>query len=501
MLNTLLTSLLIAVVGQTTPEPPSPGALRLIRTAEALESSIPAPLQQRTVASAWIATATAAIGGEPPDGPPDSATASPELMAVWASSCVDAAAAGPLNASGVAYAEVQVETIARLIGDVDKTGTEPPDPRALARVLLLGGDLALANGNTAEAKTFADRSATALDWKENLVIQGTSSLGTLFAQLGDCASIEKLAQNVPPSQIPALIASSASQPTCADTTTRLLKTPSLLKAGRIGLLLHELNLVHGGAATELLLKQDPTIQDNPALRILAVLTLLSDGRIDAGLQLLGGQKILDRLKGIDKPRVFRALSWGYARNGDFDKAMQQLPMVGGFEYRFFTLIEVQSRMIEKGVLKPDKVLASFETLRAIRTTALDPFLPRITARPMPIDRVIGAVVESGRFKLAATLLTPLFAPSNQTGDDWLDRRIALLARAVAKSAPQDDEAWAKIISSVSWCSRIDSQVRAIASIAMCWNSSRPNEALPDSVRDALSSAIEAIATGKHQRPQ
>jgi hypothetical protein len=141
------------------------------------------------------------------------------------------------------------------------------------------------------------------------------------------------------------------------------------------------------------------------------------------------------------------------------------------------------------------------TLRAVRTTALDRFLPRISSRPMPIDRVMDAVVKSGRFELAATLLTPLFAPSNQTGDDWLDRRIALLARAVAKAAPHDNDAWARLISSVSWCARIDSQVRALAAIAMCWNSARPEDAFPQDLRDALSTAIEAIALGRHQRPK
>ena len=499
MLNLILTSLLMAAIGQTTPDAPSPGALRLLRTANALETSSVAPLRQRTVAGAWIATATAAIGGEPPQGPPDSVTATPELMATWANACIDAAATGPLDTTAVAYAEVQAETIIRLLSDVDATGTEPPDPKALAGVFLLAGELALADGNTTAAREYAQRSAATLDWHENLTIEGASSLGMLLARLHDTASISKLADGIPASQLPELVAASASQPGCASVTAALMKNPALLEGGRSAHLLHELNLVHASEATSLLLSADPSITKNPALLLLAVQTFLSDGKTDEGLDLLGGKASLEKLRGRDLFMIRSAMAMGQARNGEFAAAKALIQQLGRIDARFFVLVELQSRMLAKGDIPPAKVLGGIDTLRSVRTTALDPLLPTIASRPTRLDRVMEAVVASERFALAATLLTPLFAPGNQTGDDWLDRRIALLARALAHSAPLDDQAWETLIRSIPWCARIDCQVRAMASIAMCWNMARPKDALPASIREALSATIEAIATGNNER--
>ena len=502
MINLILSTILLASMsGQNTPQAPSPGALRLIRTASALTSSSVAPPRQLTVAEAWIATARADIGAEPPQGPPDSVTATPQLMATWASSAIDAAAASPLASSAVAYAQVQTETIARLLQDVDATGTEPPDPKALARVLLLASELALVSGDTTAAGELAHRAAATRNWRENITIHGITSLSTVLARLKDCQGITKLSQSIPPSQLPEVIAAAATQPTCEALTAELIKNPALGEDGRTALLIDQLNRVHASAATDLLLAQSPEVMKTPALRLTIARTFFEDGKFDRGLEIIGGNTILERLQGRDRALMYLAMAQGHARNGDFEKALALIPQIGGIDTRFYALVAIQSRMLAQGAIEPNQVLDGIKTLRSVRTTALDQWLPTIATRPTPMDRVMDALLQSGRFELGATLLTPLFSPSNQSGDDWLDRRIALLARALANSKPQEDDAWATLIEHVSWCARVDQQVRALCTIAMCWQSARANDPLPDTVRSALSKAIEAIATGNNQRPQ
>jgi len=500
MLQLLLTSLMMALPGQAAAQDPSPGALRLVRTASSLVSSSVVPPRQSTVAEAWIATARAAIGAAPPEGPPDSVTATPQLMATWASAAIDAAGAGPEQPQAFAYAQVQAQTITRLLQDVDTTGTEPPDPEALARVLLLQGELALVSGDTTAAAEHAHRSATTLLWRENVTIQGITSLATLLARLKDCEGLRKLAQGVHSSQLPEVAAAAASQPACSETAAELIRDPRLLHGARAALLIDQLNQVHASEAMNLLLQLDPALLDTPALRILAVQTFFTDGRLERGLEILGGREILEKLQGRDRTSTLLAMARGHARNGEFTEALALVPKIGGIDSRFLALVAIQSRMLEEGAIEPPEVLESIDSLKSVRTAALDTLLPTIASRPTPLDRVMDAVIASGRFQLGATLLNPLFSPPNQTGDDWLDRRIALLARSLARNGTSDEDAWATLIQYVPWCSRIDQQVRALCVIAMCWSHAHPEAPLPPGVRTALTNAIESIATSRHQRP-
>ena len=116
-----------------------------------------------------------------------------------------------------AYAETQVELIARLLSDVDRTGTEPPDPTALAKVLVLGAALAQSDGNTEAATTFARRAVRAVDWKNDVHVLGVGLLSHVLAETGSCDDIERLVKGVPSWQLPGILVSTAGGPDCEHT--------------------------------------------------------------------------------------------------------------------------------------------------------------------------------------------------------------------------------------------------------------------------------------------
>ena len=203
-----LSTLLPGAVTQSE-DTPSPGARRILQTAESLKSSSSTNPHTLAIAEAWLAVGRAVIGDNPPAGPPDSITATPQLMATWASACVDAAAVAPQNPDSTAYAETQVELIARLLTDVDRTGTEPPDPADLAKVLVLGAALAQSDGNAEAATTFARRAAKSVDWKNDVHVLGVGLLSQVLAETGSCDDIERLIDGVPSWQLPGILVSTA----------------------------------------------------------------------------------------------------------------------------------------------------------------------------------------------------------------------------------------------------------------------------------------------------
>ncbi len=475
----------------------APGTLRLVETAQSLTDSSDAPLLQIHSANAWLATTTADIGGVPPKGPPDSVTATPRSMADWAMSCINAAAALGNNQRAVAYAQKQTTLISKLLEDVDRTGTEPPDPPALAQVQLLAGELAWVNDDTKSAEKFAIATGETMNWEEDVFITDSILLSRLLAKLGRCDLLERMASTIPPRQIPALIASAASQKSCYEIANKLLDDPSLGVPGRIERLLYELKKISGGEVTESAIARFPDILQKPQNRLVVAETLLTDGRIQRGLKVLGGEDVLARLRGYDSTNIHLALCLGYVKKGQLTQASSLITSINSLDGRFHALVDIDSRLLATGSIEPENVLSTFKTLRFVRTMGMDSFLPLMAKRPAPINLVLNAVIASQRFELAATLLTPLFAAKNQTGDEWLERRISILANSLADSDPHNNDAWSHLLKAISWCSKIDSQVKALCAIASSWNRSRPMEAFPASLKASLNETVERIAINDH----
>ena len=476
----------------------APGTLRLVQTAQSLKDSSDAPSRQINIAHAWIATTTADVGGVPPQGPPDSLTATPRLMADWAISTIIAASQLGLGESAVAFAESQIACISTLLKDVDRTGTEPPNPYALAQVQLCAAELAWVRGDTETAAKMALASGETLSWRKDVFVTDSIRLSRLLAKLGRCELLERMAKNAPTQELPSLIASAASHQSCQPIALELITDPSLKIPGRLENLLYELKKVHGGATTQELIQQFPDILNTPQNRLAVTEILLTDGRIERGLEILGGEKILPRLKGYDSTDIHLALCLGYAKNGQLDKARAMINSIKGLDARFTALVEIDSRKLLNNTLTAPDVLKEFTTLRFLRPTAMDIFLPLIAKRPLPIDVVMSALMSSNRFELAATVLQPLFAPENQTGDEWLEKRIGIIANSLAISDPNNNEAWSELVRVISRCSHIDSQVKALCSIASAWNRSRPSDDLPDLIKETLDQSVMRIATKDHR---
>lgn len=472
--------------------PPSPGAERLVRTAAALESSSPAPLRQHVQARAWIALANTALGGDPPEGPPQAALPSTTLIADWALACVDAASTFPPNAKATASAEAQVEEVAHLL--------MLADPSEAARTLVRGGELALAGGNLEKAKELAMRAGARVEWAQNPLGSGTGSLATLLAALGECEMLKRLGNDVPAQSRALVAAAAATDPRCAEVFESLLRDPeshfdSRENAGR---LLHELRLVASAPVAEALLRFTPSIVETPALNLLLAQTLLAGGQIEKGMVLIGGEEGIRQLTTSDRARTLLARAIGLARAGELAAARAEIPKIGGIDRRFFAAVQIDSRLLDRGEITAAEVLHEFTTFRAVRTVALDPLLATVAPRPTRLDRVMEAVVSSGRFDLAATLLKPLFKAPGQTGDDWLEFRIALLARSLAAADKDNLAAWGATIEATTQLTRIDSQAKALAAIAVCWQSAHPHDDLPAELRKTLQSAIESIALAPEQ---
>ena len=476
----------------------APGTLRVLQTAQALTDSSDGSLHQIHTANVWIATTTADIGDAPPQGPPDSVTATPRAMADWAISSITAASSLGLSEGAVIFAKDQVDCISRLLIDVDTTKTEPPDPYALAQVQLCAGELAWVRGDTAAALTMALAAGKSVSWGKDVFVADSIQLSRLLAKLGQCDELERMAKTIPPREIPSLIASAASEETCQIIASKLLAHPTFDIPGRRESLLYELKKVHGGATAEVLIDRFPSVLNAPANRLTVTYILLSDGRIQKGLEILGGDKILARLKGQDSTDIHFALCLGYIRNGDLTQARAMITSINGLEERFNALVKIDSRLLLKHSMTPADTLKEFTNLRFIPPTGLDTFIPRIAKRPLNIDIILSALIESNRFELAATLLRPLFAPDNQTGDEWLEQRVGILTQALAITDPTNNKAWTVVINAISRCAHIDSQVKALCMVASAWNQSRPTDALPDDVKEALNQMVERIALKDHR---
>ena len=76
--------------------------------------------------------------------------------------------------------------------------------------------------------------------------------------------------------------------------------------------------------------------------------------------------------------------------------------------------------------------------------------------------------------------------------------MGILTQALAITDPTNNKAWAVVINAISRCAHIDSQVKALCMIASAWNQSRPTDALPDDVKEALNQMVERIALKDHR---
>ena len=486
-----LSSLLTGSIAQND-DTPSPGARRILRTAESLKSSSSTSPHTLAVAEAWLAVGKAVIGDNPPAGPPDSFTATPDLMATWASACVDAAAVAPLNPDSTAYAETQVELMARLLADVDRTGTEPPDPADLAKVLVLGAALAQSDGNTEAATTFARRAAKAVDWKDDVYVLGVGLLSHVLAETGSCDEIERLSNGVPSWQLPGILVSTAGDPGCEKISTRLLDDQAIIEGARATRLLLELGKARNGATTDALVKKYPELISTPQNRLLAVQAMLSSGMVEPGIELLGGKGILSKLRGYDMLNTVAALAVGEAAQGNWAEALKTAMVIGNTETGILSIMNIQGEMLAKGSIKPEEVLKGLRSLHMIRTSALEPSLARIGHKPSNLDRTLAAMISTNRRDVVFTLLNPKFQARIETGDQWLEKRIGALAVAMTHANSNDIEGWKSLIMAVSRCHRVDSQVRALTAIAMAWDKAHPNDALPNELRNALTDMIVAI---------
>ena len=488
----LLAACMLASVSVANPPEVSPGAKRLLGAAEAIRASTPAPDLAQTIARGWLATSTAAIGGNPPAGPPDSVTANPERMAIWAIACVESAAAAPPGADGTAYAESQVELIARLLGDVARTDTEPPNPAALAKVLYLGGELAYARGDLEAARTLATRSGETMDWSHNVLVAETGSLALLLARLNMCSELERMAANAPSEQMVEIIVASATSSNCAETTKTLLEHPRLITHRREILLLKELREVRAATAVSDLITLHPSVTDSPKGRLMASQGLLAGGRLEEGMKLLGDPSIIQRMGGKDRIATLSAMASGEALQQQWAKARQLLQPVASNQLGLYAIIELEGQMLEAGAIQPPNVLKGLISFASIYTFALDPMMPLVGQRPTRLERVLEALVRSDRIELVMTLLKPKFQAVGQTSDLWLEQRIGVIANALVRAEYSGIEAWKTLILESGQLRTVDSQVRALSVLATCWAAAHPSDDLPSELRDAITEMIETI---------
>lgn len=488
----LLTAGMLASVSMAAPPDVSPGAKRLLGAAEAIRASTPAPDHAQVIARGWLATSTAAIGGNPPPGPPDSVTATPERMATWAIACVEAAAAAPPGADGTAYAESQVALIARLLGDVDRTDTEPPDPTALAKVLYLGGELAYARGDLKAARTLATRAGETVDWSHNVLVAGVGSLARLLARLDMCSELQRMSAKAPSEQDVEIVVASALNPNCAETTKALLANPRLIAHRREILLLNELRDARAGAAVSELITLHPSVTKSPKGRLIASQGLLAGGRMEEGMALLGDPSIIGRMGGKDRISTLSAIASGEALEQQWAKARELLQPIASNQRGLYAIIDLEGQMIQAGAIEPANVLKGLNSFRSIYTFALDPMMPLVGKRPTRLELVLEALVRSDRIELAMTLLNPMFKAVGQTSDLWLEQRIGVIANAMVRAEYTGIDAWKTLILESGQLRTVDSQVKALSVLATCWAAVHPTDNLPPELRDAITEMIQTI---------
>lgn len=464
---------------------PASGAERFLASASALEASSSAPAAQRIEAQAWLAITRTLLKNQQPEGPPTTALTSTLLMETWGVACVEAAATFPASKATSTAAFAQANEVARLL--------ILAAPSRAARVLVFGGEFALAQDDHTLATNFASRAGNLVDWKANPSGSGNGSLASLLAALSECDHLRRLGTNVAHADRALVIGAVAVQPACAATFETLLDHDDLHSTESAARLLHELNLSSSAHAAAMLAQRTPALEKVPALRLLLAETLMRGGDLAGGLQTLGGPDVLASLRGREQASIMLARALGMAHNGDAKAARETLPMIGGIDNRFFAAIAIDSRLLDRGEREPADVLKDFSTLRAVRTGGLDPYLGAIGAHPSRIDRVLNATIASGRWDLIATLLHPLFQAKGQSGDDWLEERLALLARGLVAAELDDPAAWSALAEAIARLDRIDSQVKALCTLGAWWHALKGDAPLPNSVRVALQSTLEAIA--------
>ena len=461
------------------------GAERLLASASALEASSSDSLAKQIEAQAWLAITRTLLNNDPPQGPPDTALTSALLIEAWGVACVEAAAALPASEATSTSAFAQVNEVARLLILASPSGA--------SRTLVFGGELALAQNDHDRAKNVANHAGNLVDWKANPSGSGNGSLASLLGALGECELLARLGTNVSRADRALVAAAAAAQPACEATFKTLLAHDDLTSTEGAARLLYELHQTSSSHAAALLAQRMPALIDIPALRLLLAETLFRGGDLEGGMKTLGGPDALAAFRGREQANLALARAVGMARNGDAKAARETIPRIGGIDNRFFAAIETDSRLLDRGELEPADVLKDFATLRAVRTAGLDPFLGSIAAHPTRLDRVVKATIASGRWELMATLLTPIFQAKGQSGDDWLERRLACLARGLAASGTVSPAAWSSLVEAVARLDRVDSQVQALCTLAAWWHSLQGDAPLPDAMRSTLQSTLESIA--------
>jgi hypothetical protein len=479
----MLSSILLSLAISATPN--ASGAARLLTTASTIEASSSAPLRQKIKAQAWLAVTTASLQGDPAQGPPPHAITSTSLLTEWGVTCLEAASSLPNSPETISYAFAQADEAIRLLAT--------DNPPGAARVCVLAGELAFALNKTKRAREFAIHAGDLVEWRANPIGSGNGSLAMLLASIQECDLLSRLGEGVPASHRAQVAAAAATQPACAASFKELLNNTTFDATESVARLLYELHATGSAEAATQLAARCPAVKEFPELQLLLTQILMLGGDLEGGYAMLGGKDLIDNLRSGDRAQVLLAQTIGMARTGELVAARDAIADIGGIDRKFFAAIEIDSRRLDRGEIEPSEVLADFTTLRAVRTGGLDPFIAAIATHPNRLDRVAQVAVASGQWDLLGTLLKPLFQAKGQSGDDWLEQRIAFLARTLSRTNTQLPDAWSAMISQASALTRVDSQVEAICAMAAWWHAAFGDAPLSEEMQAALISTLETIA--------